>query len=587
MKSFLKYTLASILGILISFFLLLLIFMAIISAATGEKTTVIKEHSILLAKFDAPVVDRSSDNPFENLSPGNWTFKGNLGLNTILENIEKAAKDENIDGIFLDLTGFPMGPATLQEIRNALVEFKKSGKFIYAHADYFTQGSYFLATAADKVYLTPEGELPWRGMMSQQVFIKKALDKLNIDPQVIRHGDYKGAAEPFILEKLSDENRQQISDYVNSVWLSVLDKISESRGIPVEELQKYADNLTILNAQSAYEHKYVDSLLYFDQVLNELKKLTNTKEKDNLNSIDIRKYTWVPKKRETKGLVKNKIAVIYASGNIVTGEGEANTMGSDKISRVIREARRDSSIKAIVFRVNSGGGSALASEVIWREVKLAAQSKPLVASLGDVAGSGGYYIVTPAKKIVANPNSLTGSIGVFGLMLNGKDFMNKKLGITTEVVKTNKYSDLGSFFRSLEPEEIVIIQKEVDHIYNTFISHVAEDRGMSKEEVDRIGGGRFYSGSDAMKIGLIDEFGGLKKAIEVAAREAGLETYRIVELPKKQDPFEVIMKQVSGEVKLRAIRSELGENYLYYDQLKKIQQLQGIQSVLPFEIQVH
>lgn len=567
-------------------FLAFLILAGIISAASGEKQVVVKEHSILLAKFNVPVVDRGSDNPFENINPGNLSMEGSLGLNNILDNIEKAATDKNIDGIMLDLSGFLMGPATIQEIRNALVEFKKSGKFIYAHADYYTQGSYFLASAADKIYLTPEGELPWRGMRSQQVFFKNALDKLNIDPQVIRHGDYKSAAEPFMLDKLSEENRQQISDYVNSVWSSVLDAISEKRGIPVETLQKYADDLSVLNALSAYEHKFVDSLLYFDEVLNELKRLTSTKEKDDLNSIDIKKYTKVPKKRETKGLEKNKIAVIFASGNIVTGEGEANTMGSDKISRVIREARRDSSIKAIVFRVNSGGGSALASEVIWREVKLAAQTKPLIASLGDVAGSGGYYIVTPAKKIVADPNTLTGSIGVFGLILNGKEFMNEKLGITTEVVKTNKYSDFGSFFRPMSQEETTLLQKEVDHIYETFVSHVSEGRGISKEEVDRIGGGRIYSGKDAMNIKLIDEFGGLKKAIELAAKEANLKTYRIVDLPKKEDPFEAILKQITGDVKIRMIRSELGENYLYYRQLKKIQQLQGIQAILPFEIQV-
>lgn len=586
MKSFLKFTLASILGVLIASFLVFLILIGIISAASGEKQVVLKEHSILLAKFDVPVVERGSDNPLENFNPGNLNMEGNLGLNDILGNIEKAAKDDNIDGIFLDLSVFQLAPATLQEIRNALLKFKESGKFIYAHADFYTQGSYFLASAADRIYLTPEGELPWKGMSSQQVFFKNALEKLHIDPQVIRHGDYKSAAEPFMLDKLSDENRRQISDYLNSVWSSVLDAVSEKRGIPVETLQKYADNLSVLSAESAYEQKFVDSLVYFDGVLNELKKLTNTKEKDDLKSITIKKYTKVPKKRETKGLEKNKVAVIYASGNIVTGDGEVNTMGSDKISRVIREARRDSSIKAIVFRVNSGGGSALASEVIWREVKLAAESKPLIASLGDVAASGGYYIVTPAKKIVADPNTLTGSIGVFGLLLNGKEFMSQKLGITSEVVKTNKYSDYGSFFRSMSPEETALLQKEVDHIYNTFISHVAEGRGIPVEKVDSLGGGRIYSGKDAMKIKLIDEYGGLTKAIELAAKEANLENYRIVELPKKEDPFEAIMKQLTGDVKTRAIRSELGDNYFYYRQLKKIQQLQGIHAIMPFEIRI-
>jgi protease-4 len=262
-------------------------------------------------------------------------------------------------------------------------------------------------------------------------------------------------------------------------------------------------------------------------------------------------------------------------------------MGSDKISRVIREARRDSSIKAIVFRVNSGGGSALASEVIWREVNLAARAKPLIASLGDVAGSGGYYIVTPAKKIIAESGSLTGSIGVFGLFLNGRDFMQGKLGITSDVVKTNKYSDLGSFFRPLNPEETMIIQREVDHVYETFLSHVVEGRGMSREEADKLGGGRIYSGKDALETGLIDEIGGLKKAVELAAAEAGLETYRVVELPKKEDPLETIIRQLTGEIKVRILRSDLDENYRYLEQLKRIQQYRGIQALIPFEVHIH
>lgn len=587
MKSFLKFTLASIIGVLISMFLIFIILVGIISAASSKKELTVKPHSILLAKFDVPIVDRDAENPFDNLSFGNIDMAGNLGLNHIIENIEKAASDENIDGIFLDLTVIPAGIATLEEIRNSLVKFKESGKFIYAHADFFTQGSYFLATSADKIFLTPEGELPWRGIRSQQIFFKRALDKLGIEPQVIRHGEYKSAAEPFILEKLSNENRQQINDYITAIWDNILDKISSSRGIPVEELKKYADDLTISNAESAYAHHFVDSLLYFDEVITVLKKLTQTAEKDNINSVTIKKYTQVPKKRETKGLIKDKIAVIYASGNIVTGEGGSNMMGSDKVSKIIREARRDSSIKAIVFRVNSGGGSALASEVIWREVKLASKAKPLIASMGDVAASGGYYIVTPAKKILANINTLTGSIGVIGMLPNGQNFMKDKLGITSDVVKTNKHSDLGSFFRPLEPEETELIQKEIGNTYNSFTLHVAEGRGMTQDAVDKIGGGHIYSGTEAKKIGLIDDFGGLKEAIELAAEEAGLKNYRTVEMPEIEDPLQTIIKQLSGEVKLRAIRSELGDNYKYYEQLKKIQHLQGIQAILPFEIDVY
>jgi protease-4 len=501
-----------------------------------------------------------------------------------LKNIEKASEDANIDGIFMDLTTVSAGIATIEEIRNALIKFKESGKFIIAHADYYTQGSYYLASVADSIYLTPEGQVLWLGLSAEPLFFKKALDKLGIEAQIIRAGEYKAAAEPFMYEKLSKENREQINGYISSIWGTVVNNISASRGIESSELNRYADEMLISNAEDALNYKFVDGLKYYDEILTSLKTLTSTDEKKNLSSITLKKYSKVAKKHGEKGLARDKIAIIYAGGNIVMGEGNDGNMGADKFAKTIREARRDSSIKAIVLRVNSGGGSALASEIIWREVKLAAGTKPVIASLGDVAASGGYYIVAPAHKIIASPNTITGSIGVIGILPNTKEFMSDKLGITTDVVNTNAHSDLGSIFRPLSKEEMAIIQKEVLNTYKVFTTRVSDGRNFSVEQVDKIGRGHVYSAEDAKKLGLVDDFGGLNKAIEVAAAEAKLDNYRTVEYPKLEDPFEAIIKQLSGDVKIKMLQEELGVEYKYYKQFQTVKSLQGIQAIMPFEI---
>ncbi len=587
MKSFLKFTLASIVGVLLSMFIVFIIIMGIISAASSEKPIVIKPHTVLLANFDVPIVDRDPENPFASFDIMNFTGSGGMGLNHILKNIEKASTDENIDGIFMDLSTVSAGIASVEEIRNSLVKFKESGKFIIAHADYYSQKSYYLASVADSIYLTPEGELMWLGLSAEPLFFKRALDKLGIEAQIIRAGEYKAAAEPFMYEKLSKENREQISAYVSSIWGTLVKNIASSRSLDAAHLNRLADQMLITNAEAALEYKFVDGLKYFDEILSELKTITSTNEKKNLNSVTLKKYTKVPKKRtEKKGLAKDKIAVIYAGGFIVTGDGTNDNMGSDKIAKTIREARRDSSIKAIVFRVNSGGGSALASEIIWREVKLASETKPFIASLGNVAASGGYYIVAPATKIIASPNTITGSIGVIGILPNTKEFMNDKLGITSDVVNTNAHSDLGSFFRPLDPKELAIIQKEVMNTYKTFTSRVAEGRNLSIEQVDKIGRGHVYTALDAKEIGLVDDFGGLTQSIELAAAEAKLVDYRTVEYPKLEDPFDALVKQLSGDVKVRMIQNELGTDYKYYKQFQTIKSMKGIQALMPFEIEL-
>jgi len=587
MNSFLKYTLATISGIVILNIVGMIIFFTIfgIAAATSEKVTV-EENSLLVAKFDKPVIDRADNNPFSQFAIGNFDLEGSLGLDQILKDLDKAKSDENISGIFLRLSAVPSSMATVEEIRDALLDFRESGKFIIAHADAYTQKSYYLATAADKVYLTPTGDFDFKGLQTTVLFFKRALDKYGIDMQVIRHGSFKSAVEPFLTDEISDDNRKQLDVMLSSIWGQMMEEISIARGIPVNELNMYADELTLAFDHQALEKNMIDGLKYYDEVLDELKELTETDEDDDIPSISLKKYADVPATEEKKAS-KNRIAVIYAMGSVVTGEAEEGTIGSDRVAKAIRKARKDDKVKAIVFRVNSGGGSALASEIIHREVKLAAEVKPVVASLGDVAASGGYYIVCPADTIVASETTITGSIGVFGLLPNLKEMMNDKIGITTGVVKTNKYADIGSPTRPLTADERKTIQTYVDDVYTTFANNVAEGRNMTYEKVDAIGGGRVWSGVNAMEIGLIDVYGGLEKSIEIAAEMAGLEDYRITSLPALEDPFTMLMKQFTGGVKARIIQKELGESYELYKKAEEIGKMHGIQAIMPYTLDIH
>ncbi len=587
MKSFFKYLLATVLGIILTSILMFLILMGGIGAMISSQDQPVKidEHTVLHMELSSPIADRSNKNPMENFDFGTFKPVNQLGLNDILGNIKKAKNDPNVDGIYLDFTMIPAGIATIEEIRSALIDFKASGKFIVSYSDSYTQSTYYLASVADKVYLNPEGLLMWVGLRSEIMFFKEALEKIGIEPQIIRHGKFKSAVEPFMYNQMSEENREQIMTYTGSIWDHMLSGIANERNLSVDQLNEMADNLVLNNAVEALEKGLVDGLKYKDEILAELKELTEKEEKDDIKSVSLAKYTKVP--RERKSLEKNKIAVVYASGSVIMGEGAEGTIGSDRISRAIREARKDSTIKAIVFRVNSGGGSALASEVIWREVKLAQQVKPVIASLGDVAASGGYYIVAPAEKIVASPNTITGSIGVFGMIPNGKELLNDKLGIHVDVAKTNKHADIYSFSRPLSAKEKEVIQLNIEGVYETFITHVAEGRNMTKEDVDEIGQGRVWSGANAIEIGLIDEFGGLDKAIEIAAQTADLEKYRVVDYPKLKDPFQQILEDLQGNVKASILKNELGNEYRYYQNLQNIKNLQGIQARIPYDIEIY
>jgi protease-4 len=589
MKEFLKFTLASIVGIVIAGLLLLFITIGIISAmvSVSDEPAKISSNSVLILKFDYEIVDRAKKNPLEGLDFGMFHGNKTLGLNDLLDCIRKAKTDNNIKGIFLNPTDIQTGMATVEEIRAALKDFKTSGKFIYAYGEYLTQKAYYLITVADSVVLNPQGSVDFRGLGGEHSFFKKGLEKLGVEVQIIRHGKFKSAVEPFLLDKMSDENRLQTETYLKSIWNEMLMDISASRKLSFDELNDIADMVaTFRKADFAKQKNLVDRLKYKDQVIDDLKKLTDTKEKNDVKAVDILKYVKVPEQLGPKGLARNKIAVIYASGTIDAGTSD-DGIKSEDLSKTIREARRDSSIKAIVLRINSPGGSAYGSEVIWREVQLAAATKPVIASMGDVAASGGYYIACAADTILADRTTITGSIGIFGMIPNVQKLMADKLGITQDVVTTNEHSDMISFTRPMTTFERDLMQQTIEDGYNTFISRVADGRKMGKTAVDAIGQGRVWAAPNAKEIKLIDAYGGLSDAIALAKKMAKLDNFRIVNLPKLKDPFEELIKEFSGSAKASFMKDELGENYKYYEQLHNILSQKGILARMPYDIEIH
>ncbi len=580
---------ASMFGVILASFIVIIISAIIIggmvSSATKEDEIEVKDNSILHIQLDTEISDRGSNNPMENFNIQTLKSNNVIGLKDIIACLKKAETDKRIKGIYLDFTSIPAGMATVEEIRNALIDFKKTGKFIVSYSDFYSQKTYYLASVAKKIYLNPEGDLNFVGLSAQIMFFKKALEKLGVEPEVIRHGKFKSAVEPFILDKMSDENREQISVYVGSIWNNVLKGISEQRNIPVDDLKNFADQLLIRDAKSAMTNKMIDSVKYKDQIIDELKQLSGIKLKDDLNLITLNKYTKAKVENEETEIIKNKIAIIYATGEIQLGEGDTKTIGSDGLSAAIRKARKDTAIKAIVLRVNSPGGSALASEIIWREVVLARKVKPVIASMGDVAASGGYYISCAADTIVASPTTITGSIGVFGLTFNAQNLLNEKLGITFDHMNTNKYSDIGTPTRKMTPEEKAIMQEGVEHIYEVFIQHVADGRKIPVAKVDSMGQGRVWSGENAIRLGLVDVFGGIDTAVKIAASKAKLKKYRIVSLPEEKDPFQQILQNLSNQTSERFIQNNLGENYRYYRNLQSVFNMKGIQARMVFDIE--
>jgi len=590
MKDFLKYTLATVVGILLySIVSILILFgiIGIITSASGDSVVSINPNTILYLTLDNSIVDRSSNNPFENFNFQSFESEPALGLNDILKNIKKAKTDENIKGIFMELSVIPARVATIEEIRNALIDFKESGKFVYTYSEVMTQGTYYLASVSDKIYMNPVGMLEIKGLRAKIAFFKGTLEKIGVEPVIFRHGKFKSAIEPFMLDKMSDANKEQTLTYVQSIWDHIATDIAKSRGLTLDEMNKIADDFAIRNMKSAVDHKIIDGAKYRDEVIDELVQLTHAESAEKLEIIKFGKYIHVATEKSKKKDIRKKIAIIYASGEISSGKGDNQTIGSETLAQAFRTVRRDTTIKAIVFRINSPGGSALASDVIWREVTLAQKVKPVIVSMGDLAASGGYYIACPADVIVANPTTLTGSIGVFGLMFNTQELMNKKLGVTFDGVKTNEFADLPDLTRKMTEAEKEIIQTGVNEIYEVFISHVADGRKTTTALIDSIGQGRVWSGINAKDINLIDEFGGLTRAIEIAAEKAGLADFKTVDYPIEPDPLEEIIKQLTGDVKIKLLQNELGENFYFYQKIKTLQTMQGIQARMDYDVELY
>ena len=586
MRNFLKNVLSTIVGVVLSVIVVILLFIGIISITISsfdnEKESKIYPNSILKIDLTSPIVERSSDNPFENLSFTNMDPQKELEFKSILDNIEKAKMDDRIKGIYLNSPFVNAGLSQTEEIRNKLLDFKKSEKFIISYTENYSQDGYYLSSVADEIYLNPEGMFELKGLSAQIMFYKGLLEKLDIQAQVIRHGKFKSAIEPFILDKMSEANREQVSLLLTTISDNILDSIASQRGLTLSKVEELADNLELNTAANCLENNFVDALIYQDELENKLK--IKLGEEVKLRLISLSKYNNVKVEKQGK-ISRDKIAIIYAVGEINSGKGDLKSIGSETTAKTIKKAREDKRVKAIVLRINSPGGSALASDVIWRETTLAQAEKPLVISMGDVAASGGYYIACAADTIVANPTTITGSIGVFGLIPNLQQFYKNKLGITLDTVNTHKYADMG-INRALSSFERAKIKKVIENIYSTFISHVAEGRDMSIAAVDDIGQGRVWTGYDAKRLGLIDVLGGLETAINIAADLAKLSDYRLVSLPKKEDPLETFIKEMTGE------ESKYIANYLSVDRkfVKSIENLikgEKIQARMPFILEIN
>jgi protease-4 len=547
MKGFFKYFLASFLAVCVALLVLSLIGLGSLSAlmSSGPDEVKIKPNTVLVLNLDRRITERTIENPLESFDVRTLATETTLGLTDIILNLTKAEKDPNICGILVKTGQMGQGVSTADEIREALIRFKKSGKFIVAFSDMFTQGNYYIASAADAIYLNPEGILEFRGLRSNVIFYKKALEKIGVDVQVIREGKYKSAVEPFLLESMSEASKEQVTAYVSTVWDHILAGISDSRGKNVIELNLLADGWVTRTPKGALENGLVDSLLYEDQVLDLLKTKSKVASSEKLRTISVDQYRLVadPSGQE---YTPDRIAVIYGTGSIAMESSGTESIGKD-LAQTFSKARKDNKIKAIVFRINSGGGDALASEIIRREVELTAAVKPVIVSMGDVAGSGGYWIATPGTKIMSGYMSLTGSIGAFGLVPNLEKLLTDKIGITFDGIQTNKLAGTGSIYRPLTPDEKAVFDDQLTQTYNHFLDIVSKTRNMTKEAADNVGQGRIWAGISAKEVGLVDEIGGFYDAVKLAASEAKLETWRLRELPVLKNPINQLINQFTGK----------------------------------------
>lgn len=589
MKQFFGAFFGSIIGIIIATVLAVLLVVVVVKSSIKEamngdeeQSSLVTNKSVLKLVLDGQIEERTKEDPFKELTGGSGLGGGDkYGLNDMLARLKQAAGDEKIKGIYLYSKSPQMGFAMIEELRNGIKEFKKSGKFVYAYSEAYSQKEYYLASVSDKIFLNPQGGFDWRGLSMSLLFFKNTFEKLDIEMQIFRHGKFKSAIEPFMLDKMSEANRLQAETYLNALWGSMVNGISNERKLDPSELNRLANGLLVKFPQDALG-TFVDKLAYEDEVVSIIKKQIGLKESDKLKFADFNEY----KIKAQSNAKADRVAIIYANGSIGNGEGSDDEIGSDRLARTIREARLDDKVKAIVLRVNSPGGSALASDVIWREVQLASKAKTTVVSMGDLAASGGYYISCAAERIFAQPNTLTGSIGVFGLIPNIQKMLSNKFGITIDTVNTNKYSDIGAL-RPLSQKEMDYVQSSVEKVYETFIGRVAEGRKMTVGQVDSIGQGRVWAGSDALKIGLVDELGGITEALAYAVKKAGLKDYKLIELPKQKNPLDALMGKKENELESRILKSKLGLMYDCFTGVQEVINMKGVQARLPYSMLIN
>ena len=591
MGQFFKFVFATIVGLTLFSvlgFLLLVGLVAAVGSSSNDKE--VADNSVLELKLNAPLTERGRRSPFAAISGQPST----TGLVELRYAIAHAKTDDQIKGILLNLDVVQAGMASLEEVREALLDFKKSGKFVVAYHESASEKSFYLSSVADEIYLHPQGLLEFNGLSSEVMFYKRLFDKVGIEPYIFRVGSFKSAVEPFFRESFSDSARYQTVSFLNSINDHLIGQVAAARNIPVDRLRVISDSMLVHDAPDALRLKMVTKLGYYDEVLDDLRgRLKIDKDKKpSLVSLDDYADDEASELDEKKGKTSGqRIAVIYAQGDIVGGKGSDDNIGSDKFAEAIRKARLDDKVKAVVLRINSPGGSSLASDVIYREVVLTKKVKPIIASMSDLAASGGYYIAMACDTIVAHPNTITGSIGVFGVLPNIQPLLADKLGITVDRVRTGKFSDLPTVTRPLTDFEKKVLQQEVNNIYADFTSKAAEGRHMPVERLRRLASGRVWSGLEAKEVGLVDVLGNYDDALKIAARRAGLKTddYRVQRLPRQRTALENILHMIDGdsdEAKTRALKAELGPLYPAYAQYKLLTQLQGVQARLPYELEL-
>ncbi len=586
MLGFFKTVFATIVGLALFFGIFIIIGIAIIMSAMPEKKNEVSKNSILKLKLDSPITEREPDNFFSRFQP----FSGNessMGLIELKEAIASAKVDSSIKGIFLEAPMVNAGFATLQELRTALEDFKTSKKFVVAYGEFYTEKGFYLASVADKIYLPPTGMMELNGLESQLLFLKGALEKLELKPEIYKVGEYKSAVEPLILDKMSEPSRRQTLSFLTSINNSYLMDIAKDRSVDLEVLKNISDSMLVKTAKDAMDSGLITNMEYYDGAEVFMKKKLNIKNDEKLNFISYSSYSGnliTSHQSKLKNDNSAQIAVIIANGEIMSGQGDDNTIGSETLCEQLRKARTDENIKAVVLRINSPGGSALASDVIWREVNMTKKAKPIIASMSDVAASGGYYIAMACDTIVAQTTTITGSIGVFGITFNAENFLKNKLGITTDRVTTGKFSDIGSVTRASTEVEKRMIQNEVERIYDDFTTKAAEGRHMSVSDLRNVASGRVWSGAEGKENGLVDVYGGLSDAIKLAAAKANITDYETQYLPEQKNKYwNSILNQFGNEDE-DALIKQLGIFYPYLKSVKNVKKLEGVQARLPFEI---